>query len=197
MILFTDAPLTCKGLFSFYYIATFRDLNTTSPINMIFFPSFLTGVLVAIRTSLPCSPAAPRSPRLTVPDSRCSTYFCVTLQNQNQLKQTLPDAASQPLHYLPRHSVMPPPSSALPPHPVSSSLIFPPLPVLPSPHLCVTVVLIWTLVLQLPRIPTNRVTSPTNTHKQKRHTLCTHAWNTPIQYIPQMPVQTHTLGKQV
>ncbi|KAJ4936479.1 hypothetical protein JOQ06_001071 [Pogonophryne albipinna] len=43
---------------------------------------------------------------------------------------------------LPRHSVMPPPSSALPPHPVSSSLIFPPLPVLPSPHLCVTVVLI-------------------------------------------------------
>ena len=82
---------------------------------------------------------------------------------------------------------------------------------------CVSVVLIWTLVL-LPipslhhpsRLPTYRETSHANTHThthtqthtytqtKHRHTFhSTHAWNAHIQYLQSMPARTHTPGKHV
>lgn len=168
---------------------------------MIFLPSFLSSRGTSRHSDLP--PVLSSGPSLPSPHCTRLQMFDIFFCDFTEPKSTKTDSSGCRISAptlspsLPRHSVMPPPSSALPPHPVSSPLIFPPLPVLPSPHLCVTVVLIWTLVLQLPRIPTNRVTSPTNTHKQETHLYCTHAWNTHIQYIPRMPVQTHTLGKQV
>ncbi|XP_037609974.1 synuclein, gamma b (breast cancer-specific protein 1) isoform X1 [Sebastes umbrosus] len=78
------------------------------------------GVLVVFRTFPPVLSGGP-----SLPSPRCTrlqmfNIFFVTLQNQNQLKQTLPDAAPQPLSPpLPRHSVMPLPQqpSATCPHP--------------------------------------------------------------------------------
>ncbi|KAK2884616.1 hypothetical protein Q8A73_021090 [Channa argus] len=76
-------------------------------------------------------PAHP--PLFAVPDSRCSTYFCVTLKNQN-----LQDSSECCTSVLP---VIP---SFLTPFFSYSDFLqpvaFPPLPVSHSPHLCVSVV---------------------------------------------------------
>lgn len=145
------------------------------------FSSFLPSRDTSHLQALPCSPAAPRLPLcLAVPDSRCSTYFFVTLRNQNQLIQTLPDAAPPPLS-LRSVSSLPGASPCGPHRHLSSPLILRSLK-LSYPRLICVLVVSWydPGVVALPHEPI--VKSHTQTHTftktKKKHTNNRHTHET-------------------
>lgn len=164
---------------------------------IIFILSFLLGVLVVFRTSPPIFSS---SPPLLLP--RCTRlqmfniFFCDCTEPKPTTDSSRCCTSAPPSYSLiPQPCFSPQQPSATCPHPplIVSDLLqpvaFPTSPILPSSHLCVSVVLIWTLMLLLPPILSVDRETHTQTNKQKRHTFIRHMHDTHthIQYIPKMP----------